>query len=203
METKHFSQLHYPLDWPIGYSRSIDQMRSRFNQSFFTARIALEYELEKFGGRELIISSNLILNANGSPKANGVKPGDKGVAVYFTIDKKEYVFACDYWNTIECNLYAIALTIKAMRGIDRWAVSSIIERAFQGFLALPESSMPISSTGQWWKIIGVKENADAAQIKTAIRNKKKIYHPDGSAPDRMKYDDIVAIELQLKSTNKI
>lgn len=48
-----------------------------------------------------------------------------------------YVIACDQFNEVRLNMCAIVQTIKAIRQIERCGTSSLLERAFQGFSALP------------------------------------------------------------------
>lgn len=48
-----------------------------------------------------------------------------------------YVIACDQFKEVRLNMAAIVLTIKAIRQIERCGTSSLLERAFQGFSALP------------------------------------------------------------------
>jgi len=47
----------------------------------------------------------------------------------------QYVLACDLFNEVRLNMHAIALTIQAMRQIERCGASSMLERAFRGFMA--------------------------------------------------------------------
>jgi len=49
----------------------------------------------------------------------------------------DYVIACDQFREVRLNLCAIGLTIKAIRQIERCGTSSLLERAFKGFSALP------------------------------------------------------------------
>lgn len=48
-----------------------------------------------------------------------------------------YVIACDQFREVRLNMCAIGLTIKAIRQIERCGTSSLLERAFKGFSALP------------------------------------------------------------------
>ena len=88
------------------------------------------HEMKLFGGTDLIISSNLKLRLDGLPYSNQRSPEDKGIAVYFTFKGEQKVIACDTFDLIGCNLWAVAKTIEAMRGIDRWGCSQIIDKAF-------------------------------------------------------------------------
>jgi hypothetical protein len=59
----------------------------------------------------------------------------------------EHAIACDTFKTVTWNLAAIAFTLKAMRQIDRCGTSSMLERAFKGFLALASDAGPSSREG--------------------------------------------------------
>lgn len=73
---------------------------------------------------------------------------DRGAAVYFEMKGKPVSLACDKWNRVEDNIWAIAKHIEALRGQQRWGVGSI-EQAFRGYTALP--AIGESSASEWWK----------------------------------------------------
>lgn len=54
----------------------------------------------------------------------------------------EYVIACDQFKEVRLNMAAIVMTIKAIRQIERCGTSSLLERAFKGFSALPAYTGP-------------------------------------------------------------
>jgi len=49
-----------------------------------------------------------------------------------------FVIACDQFREVRLNMAAIVMTIKAIRQIERCGTSSLLERAFKGFSAIPE-----------------------------------------------------------------
>jgi len=49
----------------------------------------------------------------------------------------DYVIACDQFKEVRLNMASIVMTIKAIRSIERAGTSSLLERAFKGFSALP------------------------------------------------------------------
>jgi hypothetical protein len=57
-----------------------------------------------------------------------------------TDQRFDYVIACDQFKEVRLNMCAIALTIKAIRQIERCGTSSLLERAFKGFAALTAGS---------------------------------------------------------------
>ncbi len=168
----------YPLQWPNGWKRTQNPAHSRFGEwnnkpSIAKATDKIVYEMKLFGGKSLIISTDLKLRKDGLPYSGQKQPDDRGVAVYFTYGDEQKVIACDSFDKIGCNLWAIAKTIEAMRGIDRWGCSEIITKAFTGFTALPQSTQD-----NWWDVLGVPENATAEERKNAYRSLAKKHHPD-------------------------
>ena len=169
----------YPLTWPDGRGRTPSHLRkhAQFQTLFAKARDNLMKEIHRLGGRDIILSSDIPLKQDGMPFANmRPKSGDPGIAVYFMRNKKQLCFACDCYQTPDDNLHAIALTIAALRGIARWGTGDMMEAAFRGFTALPETTSGIS----WWSVLGVPINATAEQVKDAYFLLVKKYHPDGN-----------------------
>jgi hypothetical protein len=59
----------------------------------------------------------------------------------------DYVIACDQFKEVRLNMAAIVMTIKAIRQIERCGTSSLLERAFKGFSALPAyAGEPVGAT---------------------------------------------------------
>lgn len=55
---------------------------------------------------------------------------------------KEHVIACDTFREVRWNLAAIAYTLRAVRQIDLYGTSAVLERAFKDFLALAADAGP-------------------------------------------------------------
>jgi len=165
----------YPLYWPEGWKRSRYTERSKFKTGFGAARNLLFAELARMGASNIILSTSIPLRNDGLPRAN-MRPdgGDTGVAVYFERKQKPMVFACDKYDRSEDNIYAIAKTIDAMRGIERWGASDMMERAFSGFKALNSENEGES----WWSILGCAATSTAAEIDHAYKTQLRNCHPD-------------------------
>jgi hypothetical protein len=112
----------YPLHWPEGRKRTdpYRRQRSRFQTGFGMAVRQVIAELHRMGARNAVVSTNVPLRRDGLPLASAKNVSDPGAAVYFRRKDKPMVFACDRWDKPEDNLWAIAKTIEAMRGIERW-----------------------------------------------------------------------------------
>jgi hypothetical protein len=148
--------------------------KSRYgDRSIDKAREALTNEIKLLGGRDLIISSNLQLRTDGLPRSKQRQPEDKGVAVYFKYKDKPMCFACESWDSVEDNIWAIRLTIEAIRAIERAGASELLERAFRGFAALPDPN-----DVDWRQVLDVPQGVSFEQIRSRYRDLVKIHHPD-------------------------
>jgi hypothetical protein len=182
----------FPLDWPDGRPRTISANRKtngNFRASFATARDNCIAEVKRLQGDRIIVSTNIPLKADGTPRAVewGKSVPDPGVAVYFTRKGKQLCFACDRWIHVQDNMHAIGLTIEALRGIARWGTGDMMEAAFRGFAALPA---PGESSGvSWWQVLGVAMNATGEQVREAYRDLVKKHHPDVGG-DREKFEQV-------------
>lgn len=173
----------YPLAWPDGWKRTKYPTQSAFKLSGFgRARDFLLAEIRRMGGTKTILSTNISLRNDGLPYANQAQPKDPGVAVYFTYKGRSMVFACDRWRKVEENAYAIGKTIEAIRGIERWGASDMMERAFTGFTALTDGSQK-----PWRAVLGFEANAvvTVTAVEDRFTELAKIHHPDrGGSTER-------------------
>lgn len=185
----------YPLYWPEGWKRTGYREYSRFKSGFGAARNLLTAEIGRMGGTGVIISSNVPLRNDGLPRANQPEPSDPGIAVYFKHKGKEMVFACDKYRRTWENAYAIAKTIEAMRGIERWGASDMMERAFRGFAALPEKAAQ-----PWREVLGFtpEQRVTESEIESAFRKLAMVHHPDKGG-DKEKFFEIVMAKDNAKS----
>jgi hypothetical protein len=131
----------------------------------------LRAEVRRLGADHLVISTNIELRPDGLPYANQQEPEDEGVAVYFTYKKQPMCFACDMWNKVGDNIHAIARTMKALRGIERWGAGEMFRQTFAAFTAPPVPKSP-------YDILGVRPGATQGEIDAAYRKKAKFFHPD-------------------------
>jgi len=186
----------YPLQWPTGYPRTERPISAQFNTSFAAARDAALREVRLLGAKNAVISSNVPLRRDGLPYANTQKLNDNGVALYFYYNDKQLVLACDKWNAPADNMQAIRKAVEAIRGLDRWGVSDMLNRAFTGFTALPNAA-----TKEWFQILGVSKSATKSEITTAYKMLAHIMHPDkgGSSESFQELND--AYQQGLKQSN--
>jgi hypothetical protein len=171
----------FPLYWPEGVKRNKYPQQSRFKTGFGAARNYLFDEIRRMGGTNVILSSNVPLRNDGMPRANMPEPCDAGIAVYFKRSGKDLVFACDKFRYTRENIYALGKTIEALRGIERWGGSEIMDRAFSGFKALTATA-----GRDWWNVLEVNRNCSRETIDSNFKRLLRDRHPDaGGSHDAM------------------
>lgn len=127
------------------------------------------------GGTRIVVSTNLPLFRDGYPMTSELEPRDPGVAVYFVLRGKPMAFACDRFSYVYENIQAIAKTIEALRGIERWGASDMMERAFSGFNALEGAP-----SEDWRSVLGFQplEAVTRKTVEYRHRELVKRHHPD-------------------------
>lgn len=187
----------YPLAWPIGWPRigiagrkrakfgkeerrfsSVPNGGSWINKKDLTIQDGTDRivaELRTMGVRDggWVLSTNLELRNDGMPRSGQRMPTDPGVAVYWTRKGKQQVMAIDIYDRVQDNMAAIAASMNALRAIERHGGAQILDRAFEGFVALPPPDKfdPFA-------VLGLKPGASREEIETAFRAQAKKCHPD-------------------------
>jgi hypothetical protein len=171
----------FPLDWPVGYPRGKSKKRATFKATVAKARDQILRELRLMGVPDyhVIISSNAPISSRTMQMlAMKAEPADPGVAVYFRKNDRAHVLACDKWDRMADNLRALAMTLEAMRGLDRWGCSEMLDRVFQGFTALPPPPAHKGKAKPWHEVLGVDAHAGIDLIEQCYRMKMRAAHPD-------------------------
>lgn len=184
----------YPLQWPAGWKRSTYRSSSSFKvpDAFGRIRDKLLAEVRRMGGTNVVLSTNIPLTKDGIPYAKFAAPADPGVAIYFVRRGKPMALACDKWRTVAENVHALTLSIEAMRGLDRWGSSEVMERSFTGFTALPPPASE-QVTRSWRAVFGIPEFttptfADVRDRRNLLLRK---FHPDiGEEPSDAKCQEV-------------
>lgn len=179
-------QTSYPLAWPEGWPRTAPGRRkySPFTRpgtyaarrrSMDECRRELANELRRLGATKEVLSTNIRLRLDGRPYSCQAQPDDVGAAVYFELKKKPVALACDKWDRVEDNIWAIVKHIESLRGQERWGVGNV-DQAFRGYMALP--AVGESSASEWHRVLGVAINASFEQVRDAYRILVVKHHPD-------------------------
>lgn len=209
-----------PVEFPPGWPRTAlaDRERGRFTKSrtvtsewsdatrmrhqpisFSDSLRDVQSEVTRAGGTDLRIDHGGDYDRrSGAPLAGRREPDDPGVVVYWKRAGKGYVLACDKYEDRAQNLRAIAKTIEATRGIERWGVVSG-EMAFKGYEALPPPGSTASTSRPRrapHEVLHIAPDAPRDVVLAAFRARAKDLHPDagGSHED---FTELVAARDEL------
>lgn len=181
----------YPLTWPFSWPRTEFARRetSRMKSTLPAALKNLRSEINLLGGKNLILSSNATLGNE--------RPAESGVCAYFTRDGENVAIPCDRWKTLAENVQAIAKTVEALRGIERWGAKHMVKAAFRGFAALPEKA----STRSFYDVLSIPSGTvlTMAALDTAFRTRAKLCHPDHGGTDAQMAELNEAYDQALKT----
>lgn len=184
----------FPLSWPSGWPRrqgSQDSDRLFNGPTYRWDRVyqGLIREVAKIGGTNIVVSSNQPVRADGLPYAQTRNIPDTGVAVYFVRAGKQMAMAQDrFWSVIG-NMRSLTMAIEGLRQMERHGGAIMMERAFEGFAALPAPK-------RWWDVLGVPPLASAEEIESAFRALAKKHHPDNGG-DPAQFAEITAARAQV------
>lgn len=190
---------NYPLSWPIGWPRTNVNSRKRaqfgktekvsygtggstYNSkkelTVAAAMPRLFSELNRLKATAIILSTNVETRVDGFPRSDRRAPDDPGVAVYFKLDGKDRVLACDKWDRVADNIAALAAHIDAIRRQDRYGVGSL-DRAFAGYAALP------APKSNWRFVLGFGHDykPTIAEVQKKYRQLIFVNHPDHGGSD--------------------
>lgn len=176
----------FPLQWPAGWPRTNSPRRSQFRTTHGVALRNLYTHLRMLGATNTVVSTNIELKRDGTPYARQLRvEEDSGVAVYFTLNGDEQCIPCDKWYSVGENIQAIAKTIEALRGLERWGAQEMVNAAFRGFKALPETIIMGTGTARaWHEVLEVSPSCSLAVAEAAFKRLARIKHPDTGGNDQ-------------------
>ncbi|MFN3650059.1 MAG: molecular chaperone DnaJ [Armatimonadota bacterium] len=122
--------------WP-GAPRTV-RRHSQFRAGYVSTLDLLEAELDKLSARDIIIQiavDRKDIRNDGWPRADA-RPRHPGVILNFVSRKIPYQFVCDTYHDWQDNLRAIALTLEALRAMERYGATQHREQ-YKGFAQLP------------------------------------------------------------------
>lgn len=122
--------------WPHGVTEH--RQRSQFATPYPKTLALLAREVAWLGGRDVVMGVGLSeheVRLDGQPRANARAFGHPGVEISF--DSREHgrqTYATDQYFDWRDNVRAIALSLEALRAVERWGVSK--GRQYAGFSLL-------------------------------------------------------------------
>lgn len=188
---RHDDAQAFPLSWPDGWPRQQSRLiKHPFKGgprelTFDRARWLLRDELGRLKAAGVKLSTNVPLRQDGEAYAEAARRrmDDPGVAVYFVLKGRPMVMAQDRYADVAANIRSLALAIDGMRTMERHGGATMMERAFEGFAALPapDGVMP---KRPWWVVLNHSDNEEAradlsvGEVLERYRTLARKRHPD-------------------------
>lgn len=197
--------------WPKEPTRT--RRRAPFKAGYAATLTLLERELTHLKAQGVVIQTHMAANDirnDGLPRSSA-RPSAPGVIVTFLAKGKPFSFPCDTYVDWEDNLRAVALSLEALRAVDRYGVTRGGEQ-YQGFKALPapadaQSAFESAEAAASFLAQHSREFAppiltDPARRDAAYRDAAKRLHPDrgGSPEDWHKLQEALRVLQQERST---
>ena len=124
-------------EWPR--EETADRQSSRYRASWGSTIVLLQRELKALDARAVEVRLDMPptrIRNDGFPYINASPESPRFLLSFDTPERDRLVFAADYWDRWEDNARAVALTLEALRAVNRHKVTKGHEQ-FQGFKALP------------------------------------------------------------------
>lgn len=166
----------YPLQWPVGRARwQGARQPSLFKMTPGAMQGHLFDELDRMNATDVVVSSN----KRPYSRSEAEVLEDPGVAVYFKRKGQELCIACDKYRRVSDNLHAVGIAIESFRSLERHGTGEMVDAAFSGFTALPESIIMGPGTARpWHEVLEVSPTASPEVVKAAYKQHLHKSHPD-------------------------
>lgn len=197
--------------WP--YPKTERRRSAQFRSTWRQTQTLLRTEVEYLGGQLVVVEFDVVggetaFRVDGSLRANAKETGFPGVRVSFTSRHGPLTYATDKYEcpysgqppSWQANVRAIALSLEALRAVDRHGVTRRGEqyRGWHAVEAAPGSSFLTADAAARWlaqQAGGPPEGgrilADAEWRRKVLRTVAMRVHPDhgGARADWDRYDE--------------
>ncbi|QYC54622.1 DnaJ-like chaperonin [Gordonia phage Agueybana] len=141
---------------------------------------------------------------DGMPRANA-RPEHPGVILAIESTKGPLSFPCDRFVTWQDNLRAIALSLEALRKIDRYGITPNAEQ-YTGWKQLPgRGSGPASMSADDAERVlrDIAQMAPATALAAIFRRAQFVAHPDRNRGDSAEWDRVEAAADVLRAAGRL
>jgi hypothetical protein len=140
----------------------------------------IEQELEALDATKCEIYSNY--EALKDDRRRTKHGRSEGASLAFTYRGREAWLACDCWDTVQHNLYAIHLALQQFRKLDEWGIATteFILRAFSTGVVSNHASQS-SDVTDWMSQLGLGPTATLQDANAVYRQRAKQCSGDDDA----------------------
>ena len=183
-----------PLQWTGAITPAAQRRTSPFQATYPATLELLFREADKLGASDLVIEADIAerdIRTDGLPRANARFGSHPGVVIAFGSRHGPLRYATDAYDRWQANLRAVALSLEALRSVDRYGVSRTGQQ-YTGWRALAAAASSGFGTADeaiaWMRRQYGRSEPEAAALLSPEglhRRLAKILHPDagGSRAD--------------------
>jgi hypothetical protein len=186
MLNAHFKPLH---QWQG--DRTKERKSAQFKASWLQTLDLLEYELDRLDAHHVVVQiedpeQHKTMRNDGSMTVAGKYwPTKPGVVLMFESPKGNISMPCDRYNHWRDNLRAIALSLEALRAVDRYGVTRGNEQ-YRGWTQIEAPSNGKMTREQALVFLASLTGSNAVALdehwstvgEAMLKRAKKLHHPD-------------------------
>lgn len=168
--------------WPGPRTPNGDRRRAVFRAGYDATLKHLERELAAIDASSVVIQIDLPasqIRVDGWPRS-GARPASPGVVLSFVSGRAPLAFPCDRFLVWQDNLRAIALSLEALRAVNRYGVTRHAEQ-YRGFAQIEEPVDNVTTAAAFLSRHSggmLVKTLDRGSIDAAYRAAAKRLHPD-------------------------
>jgi len=167
-----------PIKIPTGYRLSFQRSR-RYDNGFpqgLTVDQSIKYleeEIWAFGAQSATIYS--FYERLNVPRLRRANEEDSAISVKVGLNTRNYHFICDRWYLLEHNLYALHLSLRALKNIEKWGVGDLTT-ILKPFDVSYETVVKEgdSRINEWMHTLGLGPTATIEDANAIYRNRAKL-----------------------------
>lgn len=172
------------ITWPGKATPSYARKRDIFKAGWSLTVNLLEQELRRLDAKSVVLEMAVTereIRNDGMVRADA-RPTSPGVVLRFTGKHGPMTMPCDRFTDWQANVRAIALSLEALRKVDRYGVTQTGEQ-YRGWKALPETTGDdVDASARHIATIAMVPPTlvknDPAAFQIAYRTASKKVHPD-------------------------
>ena len=174
--------------WPGTQTLPSERKRSQFSAKWSTTIELLETELEHLKAREIVLQADCDqsqIRLDGHLRSDAKLRGP-GIVLSFECPSGAMSFPCDRFLDWQANVRAIALSLEALRSVDRYGVTQHAEQ-YRGWAKLPGPSpeFPGVTEARAWlfRVLEIRSFEEVGGLDRLRTIGTLRFHPDRNGGD--------------------
>lgn len=171
-----------PIDhWPGEKRKSLNRHDAPFRVTYDKTLLLLERELKHLQAKRIVVQAYLKpdqIRNDGWPRSSA-RPSEPGIIIGFSGKSGDLSYPCDTYKKYEDNIRAVALSLEALRTVDRYGVTRNNEQ-YKGWAKLPPAPavMTVADATHFLTMHSGIFPGSRDQLQEAYRAAARKLHPD-------------------------